>query len=272
MNTPVHVRTGSECPPSEPARDPPRHRSHAPSPFLSPRSSAKHAQKARSNVYAPRHAREPAPSVEPERGRLAGKLHKIEEDEPGGRNALDAQVIASLFGTDSEEEEDEMEREQNLRRTGQSESLPTMPLHRTRPHLDARYREVSHDTTLSDFAPVAGPSGLRRRAGQAASGSVGPASSEDEREESSRPLRTGRESRTSRHRDMYSAFSTEEESDESQTPMPIEKKRFIQRDESTGARKRRHLGGAKKKSTNEQGEASAFSVTLCLLECRTKRG
>ncbi|GAA5981137.1 hypothetical protein JCM10908_003997 [Rhodotorula pacifica] len=206
----------------------PRHRSHAPSPFLSPHSSAKHAaEQNRAQIrMLPREKREPAPSVEPPPP--PSKVRKIEQEE------RDAAILADLFGegvSDVEGAQDEFEGRM---------APPPVPLHRTRPHLDTPACETTAglDADRDAWPPVAHPSGLHRRRGRADTsgdedGSGRGVGSEDELRESdverSSRSSTYQPSERSAKISLFSAASSEEGSDSSDAASEEETERRYER-------------------------------------------
>ena len=197
-----------------------RHRSHAPSPFISAQALEQHAaqQKLLRLRNAPRHEREPAPSVEPPRSELEAeleaKLHKAEEHL---REERDAAVLAELFGEYGSDAGGEGAWDEFQGRM----APPPVPLHKTRPHLDSPpVREATADLEgTAEWPPVAGPSGLhsRRNVGQGVA--RGASDSEEdmgrsERGQSARSETYAPSERSSRI-SLFSAASSDEDSDAS---------------------------------------------------------
>lgn len=197
-----------------------RHRSHAPSPFISAQALEQHAaqQKLLRLRNAPRHERGPAPSVEPPRSELEAeleaKLHKAEEHL---REERDAAVLAELFGEYGSDAGGEGAWDEFQGRM----APPPVPLHKTRPHLDSPpVREATADLEgTAEWPPVAGPSGLhsRRNVGQGVA--RGASDSEEdmgrsERGQSARSETYAPSERSSRI-SLFSAASSDEDSDAS---------------------------------------------------------
>jgi hypothetical protein len=196
-----------------------RQRSHAPSPFISRRAVEQHAaqQKLLHLRNAPRHEREPAPSVEPPRTELEAKLDKAEEHL---REERDAAVLAELFGeygSDAGGDDEDGAWDEFQGRM----APPPVPLHKTRPHLDSPLaRESTADVEgAAEWPPVAGPSGLHSRNGVGLGVARGASDSEDDLDRSERGQSARSEtyapSERSNRISLFSAASSDEDSDAS---------------------------------------------------------
>lgn len=192
-----------------------RKRSHAPSPFISPLAVEQHAaqQKLLRLRNAPRHEREPAPSVEPPRSELRAeleaKLHKAEEHL---REERDAAVLAELFGEYGSDAGGEGEGAWDEFQGRMAP--PPAPLHKTRPHLDSAARESTANLEgAAEWPPVAGPSGVGLGVARAASDS----DDDMKRSERSQSARseTYAPSEQSNRISLFSAASSDEDSDAS---------------------------------------------------------
>ncbi len=195
----------------------PRQRSHAPSPFISPRSLEQHAahQKLQRLRDAPRQKRESAPSVEPPHSLVPEKLRKAEEHL---REERDAAVLAELFGeygSDAGGEDGAWDESQGRM------APPPGHLHKTRPHLDTPpVRESTADSEgAAEWSPVAGPSGLHSQRGVELGVTRGASDSEDDLDRSERGRSARSEtyapSERSNRISLFSAASSDEDSDAS---------------------------------------------------------